>query len=81
MVNFQKDKLAHVVLGLIVTIFAFVGIKIFLHFGIGWFFAYSTTLVGIGYEVNQYIRKSGKVEILDAIATATPGWIALLFLG
>lgn len=76
----QRDKLMHIALGIVILCCSAIGAFIMLTFGIGWFFAFSTTAAGIGYEINQYVRKEGKVEALDALATAIPGWIALLVL-
>jgi hypothetical protein len=74
----KTDKLQHVVIGVFgLACAAFAGF-ILLNFGFGWFFALSTTMIGIGYEVNQYVRKEGCVDVFDAIATASPGWIALI---
>lgn len=75
-----KDKLLHLALGVCVLAVAGCGAFIITNFGHGWFFAFSTTIIGVGYEINQYVRKEGKVEVLDALATATPGWIALVLL-
>ena len=76
----QRDKLLHIALGVCGLIAAAGGAFILTHFGHGWFFAFSTTALGIGYEVNQYVRKEGRVEVLDALATALPGWVALALL-
>jgi hypothetical protein len=38
--------------------------------------AYTTTAVGILYEVQQLYRGEGQVDVWDAIATAAPGWAA-----
>lgn len=76
----QQDKLLHVALGICGLVAAAFGTLILDYFGLGWFFAFSTTALGIGYEINQYVRKEGNVEALDALATAAPGWIALILL-
>jgi hypothetical protein len=76
----QRDKFLHIALGICGLIAAYCGAFVLTHFGYGWFFAFSTTALGIGYEINQYVRKEGKVEILDALATASVGWLALIFL-
>lgn len=31
---------------------------------------------GVFYEFQQWYRKEGAVELLDAVATAAPGWAA-----
>jgi hypothetical protein len=75
-----RDKLLHIALGFCGLVAAAFGVAILTHFGLGWFFAFTTTTLGIGYEFNQYIRKEGQVEALDALATAAPGWLALILL-
>lgn len=79
-VNMQRDKLLHIALGICGLVAAACGALILQHFGHGWFFAFSTTALGVGYEINQYVRKEGHVEALDALATASPGWVALILL-
>lgn len=76
----QRDKLLHIALGVCGLTASALGAFILTHLGYGWFFAFSTTVLGIAYEINQYVRKEGKVELLDALATASPGWFALIFL-
>ncbi len=76
----QRDKILHIALGICALVAAAFGALILEHFGLGLFFAFNTTAMGIGYEINQYVRKEGKVEALDALATASPGWIALILL-
>lgn len=76
----QRDKLLHIALGICGLVSAACGAFILTHFGLGWFFAFNTTALGIGYEINQYVRKEGQVEALDALATASPGWVALILL-
>jgi hypothetical protein len=76
----QRDKLLHIALGICGLVAAAFGAFILTHLGHGWFFAFSTTALGVGYEINQYVRKEGQVEALDALATAAPGWIALILL-
>jgi hypothetical protein len=38
--------------------------------------AYHTTVYALLYEVNQAVRGEGQPDLLDALATATPGWVA-----
>jgi hypothetical protein len=49
---------------------------VLLLWGVGPFLAYHTTVFGLLYEANQAIRKEGQPELLDALATAAPGWVA-----
>lgn len=44
--------------------------------GLGACLAYTTSMVGLLYEGQQWAREEGQVEWLDALATAAPGWIA-----
>jgi len=74
----QRDKVQHISLGVLTLACAAFAAFILLNFGLGWFFAFSTTMIGIGYEVNQHVRKAGQVDVFDALATALPGWIALI---
>ena len=38
--------------------------------------ALMTTAFGVFYEVQQWYRREGAVELLDAIYTAAPGFVA-----
>jgi hypothetical protein len=71
----MNDKVMHVILGVISCCASYLGIVIFKAWGLGPLLAYSSTIVGFGYEAQQYIRKEGTVDALDALATAAPGWI------
>ena len=42
--------------------------------GPGAFLAYHTTVFALLYEANQAIRGEGQPDLLDAVATAAPGW-------
>lgn len=78
--SIPRDRFQHIAIGVCGLVAAAVGAAILTRFGLGWFLAFTTTTLGIGYEINQYIRKEGKVEALDALATALPGWVALVVL-
>jgi hypothetical protein len=71
-----KDKLLHIGLGCVWLFAAMVSYWVLVLFGIGPFLAYHTTVFGILYEINQLIRKEGQPDLLDAAATALPGFIA-----
>lgn len=71
-----RDKLLHIGLGLIALPCAYVALWVNSLLGLGACLAYTTTVVGILYEVNQWIRKEGQPDLLDAVATALPGWVA-----
>ena len=72
----QRDKLLHFGLGCVWLFAAMVSYWVLVLFGIGPFLAYHTTVFGILYEINQLIRKEGQPDLLDAAATALPGFIA-----
>ncbi len=71
-----RDKLLHFALGVIACLAACVGAYIYGAVGLGALLAYTSTTVGIAYEMQQKIRGEGQVEALDAFATALPGWVA-----
>lgn len=70
------DKILHLALGLIALLAAMTAIWLHSIAGLGPTLAYVTTVVGVGYEVQQRIRGEGQVEALDAVCTAAPGWVA-----
>jgi hypothetical protein len=72
----QRDKLLHFALGIIAILCALAALIIHTFFGVGACLAYTTTMVGLLYEGQQWVRKEGQVELLDAVATASPGWLA-----
>jgi hypothetical protein len=71
-----KDKLLHFGLGCVWLFAAMVSYWVLVLFGIGPFLAYHTTVYALLYEINQLIRKEGQPDLLDAAATALPGFIA-----
>lgn len=71
-----RDKLLHLTLGLIALLAAMTALWLHSVTGLGPMLAYVTTIVGVGYEVQQRIRGEGQVEALDAVCTAAPGWVA-----
>lgn len=71
-----RDKLLHIALGILAGVCALVGVLVLQHLGLGALLAYTTTATGVVYEVQQWYRKEGAVELLDAVATAVPGWAA-----
>jgi hypothetical protein len=75
-----KDKLLHIALGVLAIACALGALFIHDWFGLGACLAYTTTAVGVLYEVQQWYRKEGQPDLLDAIATAAPGWLAWLVL-
>ena len=71
-----RDKLLHVGLGVLAIACAYVALWINSLFGLGACLAYTTTAVGVLYEVQQWYRKEGQPDVLDAAATAAPGFVA-----
>jgi hypothetical protein len=75
-----RDKLLHIALGVLAIACALGALFIHAWFGLGPCLAYTTTAVGVLYEVQQWYRKEGQPDPLDALATAAPGWLAWLVL-
>ena len=71
-----RDKILHLALGVLAIGCALGALTIHAWFGLGACLAYTTTAVGILYEVQQWYRREGQPELLDAAATAAPGWLA-----
>lgn len=72
-----RDKLQHIAAGCATVAAAYLGSVVLHQHGLGWFLAYASTGVGVGYEIVQRIRREGQPDPLDAAATALPGWAAL----
>ena len=72
--NIPRDKLLHIGLGVLAILCAYVALWINSLFGLGACLAYTTTAVGVLYEVQQWYRKEGQPDPWDAAATAVPGW-------
>lgn len=70
-----RDKVLHVGLGVLAVLCAYVALWVHAAFGLGACMAFTTTAVGVLYEVQQRVRGEGQVEVLDAAATAAPGWV------
>lgn len=75
-----RDKLLHLALGAIAVTCALAGLWVLDTWGVGALLAYASTAVGVLYEAQQWVRKEGQVEFLDAAATALPGWVAWVLL-
>lgn len=71
-----KDKLLHIALGVLALACAGVGLLVLREYGIGALMAYTTTVVGVLYEVQQQYRGEGQPDVLDAVYTAAPGFVA-----
>jgi hypothetical protein len=75
-----RDKLLHIALGVLAVACALGALFIHAWLGLGACLAYTTTAVGVLYEWQQWYRKEGQPDPLDALATAAPGWLAWLVL-
>lgn len=69
-----RDKIEHLALGVLAIACALVALAVFVRFGLGPCLAFTTTVVGVLYEAQQWYRKEGHPDPLDALATASPGW-------
>ena len=74
--NIPRDKVLHIALGVLAILCAYVALWVNSLFGLGPCLAYTTTAVGVLYEVQQWYRKEGQPDLYDAIYTAAPGWVA-----
>jgi hypothetical protein len=74
------DKWLHIALGIVWLAAAAVSWFVLQLFGPGAFLAYHTTVYALLYEVNQAVRGEGQPELLDAVGTAAPGWLAWLLI-
>jgi hypothetical protein len=74
------DKWLHIGLGLVWLFAAMTSYWVLVFVNVGAFLAYHTTVFALLYEANQAIRNEGQPELLDAAATAAPGWLAWLVL-
>ena len=71
-----KDKVLHLALGALSVGCAVGALTVYALFGPGPCLAYTSTTVGVLYEVQQHYRGEGEPDLLDALATAAPGWVA-----
>lgn len=76
---FPQDKLYHLGLGCAWVFIAFVAAMLQVSYGIGPAVASSTTAYAVLYEINQWYRKEGQPEVLDAVCTALPGFLFWAF--
>lgn len=75
-----RDKLLHIGLGMLAICCVLPALLYYEMLGLGACLAYATTMTGVLYEANQWLRKEGQVEWLDTFATAAPGWVAWFIL-
>lgn len=76
----KPDKLKHVVAGAAAVLFTLAALWLGQRVSVGAALAFASTSLGIGYELLQRYRREGQPEVLDAVATAAPGWVAWLAL-
>ena len=70
-----KDKLLHIGMGVGAVAITLVVIELARH-NLGAALALMTTAFGVFYEAQQWYRREGVVDPLDALATTAPGWVA-----
>lgn len=75
-----RDKLLHFVMGALCVVVALGAVVILRTFGVGPTMAYATTFLGVFYEFQQWYRREGTPDGMDAAATAFPGWLAWVVL-
>lgn len=73
--HFGKDNLLHLAMGSAVIV-AVLLVMAIAKYDIGFALAVATTLTGAAYEAQQKFRGEGEVSMLDAAATAAPGFLA-----
>ena len=74
-----RDKLLHIGMGVGAVAITMLVIEL-ARYNLGAALALMTTAFGAFYEFQQWWRKEGQVELLDAAATAAPGFVAWLAL-
>ena len=67
-----KDKLLHIYMG----VAACVVLTVIHHVSFGLGLLIGCAALGVFYEVQQWYRKEGQPDIMDAIATTSPGIVA-----
>jgi hypothetical protein len=72
-----KDKVMHIVMGVLMLIYGGIGVYL-TRYGYGPAAAWFTTAGAIGVEAYQKARKEGTPDVLDAVASAAPGWLVWL---
>ena len=70
-----KDKILHVAMGVGAVAITLVVIELAQH-NLGAALALMTTAFGVFYEAQQWYRRDGTVAVMDAVATAAPGFVA-----
>ena len=71
--NIPKDKIQHLIMGIGAAASTLVAVWIAQH-SLGGACAFITTLFAVFYEAQQWYRREGQPDVMDAIATAAPGW-------
>lgn len=79
MMNIPKDKMMHLAMGVGAVVATLAALEL-AKYSPGAACAFITTLFGVFYEAQQWWRKEGNVEVMDAVATALPGWLFWLIL-
>ena len=71
-----KDKLMHIGMGLAAC--AVLSVVHYVSLGLG--LLIGCAALGVFYEVQQWYRKEGQSDAMDALATASPGIVAFIAL-
>ena len=71
-----KDKVMHILMG----VGACAVLVVVHHVSLGLGLLIGCAALGIFYEAQQWYRKEGQVEVMDALATASPGIVAFIAL-
>lgn len=71
-----RDKLMHLAFGAGTVVGTVALLFLARQYGAGPAMAFASTVVGVGYELVQRLRKEGEPSVADALATAAPGWLA-----
>jgi len=77
--NIPRDKILHLIMGVLTVAVTYSAVWIG-QYNLGIALAFVSTMFGAFYEWQQWYRKEGQPDLLDAIATAAPGWLAWLVL-
>ena len=73
--SIPKDKLLHIGMGVFAVLITLAVIELARH-NLGAALALMTTAFGVFYEAQQWYRRDGTVDVMDAVATAAPGFAA-----
>ena len=70
-----RDKLLHIGMGIGAVVVTMLVIEL-ARYSLGASLALITTAFGVFYEAQQWYRREGEPDLMDALATAAPGFVA-----